>query len=1067
MYECGNQRVGKRKLQDLKAFIKKSLDNYSNADVNDDDVGSSSDINDNRENRTQFVKQKQASNILGPQNHIETLYTAQDHLWINRYFLPFIRKDRYTIIPERNTAIVDRFSANTLQKYGLPCKMVTVTGNGGTGKSYTSIAIAGVCSRSVFMASTGMGGNVIHGYLSKHISPFVPQCYRTVFKFFGINVDDYHRFMEHVFGDSNNYPEHVYTGDSETLNDFWSHTAEKWLNICYEMQANRTPTMNGGSCKKASLSRWISPQDYAKHKETLSPPEPWDKRTTHERTLEKLLNVYSKNKIPDMLLYDTFVVDEACRESPFFTFLLIINYYFLHQTFDTDEVDRMPTICLLGSINQSMTMNSGLGSKGILYGILEHDMISVTTKKMFPKKECLRQFKQYNRRIGETNNPKYKALVMEFNSMLENNDPNAHSLLKEIKEFSSVPYEDFFFVANEKECDDDDDDKTEKNDDEYEWIRKENGQVIRMKKDDIVTDGKDISYLRICDIHADNMTVEDNFQKYYKKYRKADILEVIESVYGERGAFKPDAIFNANSNFCPAFEDVKYNFPNWNFVGSSEDRTPIPDSVYQALFLLGPATNGTPSCTVDKYSSTRNIYSGMSYIVTHNCRCQVISFTGLLNDFMDDYNAICGYIDVDAHFLCASILTVVGGLLGYLLSCVNESMEELMKECKREMGPNDSANIRENRDAIEFDDCSNRDDGVDSGYRQHKLIAKHLINIQQEVSDTRRNINETGNASNIETLNMLRGTFNECCAYANMYKFADLTVNYDVKYEYGWIFVRLQKLIRLTVTGFEVVKNGENHRLNIQMGKTFTLKMSRVNIRISKSIVKYPLTQLMCKKKGAGSDSRYYKNKGLKQKRQKNNVSGINKIIVSTGNDSSHAMADIDTTENDHQFIFDVHEAEEQMRAKAFNTQTTVMEDFEETMLCAPPEKITDIEKNITTEIKTETNPTSKKKENRVVGGEDHQGLTVVEIFPIKPALTSTVASLQGAEIDTPHCLFVKKNSDSHNLIVGTSRAKNNIENLRFCFEGNIDDITIQPLSDTKVFVQKTILSQVKGGLLD
>lgn len=85
----------------------------------------------------------------------------------------------------------------------------------------------------------------------------------------------------------------------------------------------------------------------------------------------------------------------------------------------------------------------------------------------------------------------------------------------------------------------------------------------------------------------------------------------------------------------------------------------------------------------------------------------------------------------------------------------------------------------------------------------------------------------------------------------------------------------------------------------------------------------------------------------------------------------------------------------------------------------------------------------------------NESALTVVELFPLKPALTSTVASLQGSELDTPHCLFVKKNSDAHNLIVGTSRAKNNIENLKFCFERDVDDITIKPLSNTKIFVQK------------
>ena len=324
----------------------------------------------------------------------------------------------------------------------MPSKIVTITGNGGTGKSFTSIAIAEISPRSVYMASTGMGGLVIRNYLSKHIVPSAPQCYRTVYKFFGINVDEYAKFMEHVFGESNAYLASIYKGETKNMKEFWVSTIDKWLQICWELQAHRTPSLNG--LEKKGYAKWITPEEYDIARNSIKYHKNLNYKTEHERTIEKLLMSNGKSNIPDVLLYDTFIIDEASRESPFFVFLFIVYYYYMHQTFQTDEVDKLPIICLSGSINQSMTMNSGLGENKIVYDILEHDMISITTNRMFSEEQILRRFKQFNRRIGETNNPKYKALVMEFNSMLENNDPKANLLLKELKSHSSVPYNDFF-----------------------------------------------------------------------------------------------------------------------------------------------------------------------------------------------------------------------------------------------------------------------------------------------------------------------------------------------------------------------------------------------------------------------------------------------------------------------------------------------------------------------------------------------------------------------------------------------------------------------------------------------
>lgn len=985
----------------LKNLIKKSLKTIDKDDDNDQ-FQSLTHLNK--------ITKKKKSFQLTTQNHIETLYTSQDQLWINHHYLPFIHSKKTINIKERQNHVIDRFDPVILQKYGLPSKIITITGNGGTGKSYTSIAIAEVSRRSVYMASTGMGGLVIQNYLTKYIVPNAPQCFKTVYKFFGINVDDYVKFMEHVFGQSNKYAPNIYKGDAKNLKEFWLATINKWIDVCWELQANRTPSMNG--LEKKNVTKWITPSEYEDAKKSLKENHFFcDQRSYHERTLEKLLITNPKSKIPDMLLYDTFIIDEASRESPFFLFLLIVNYYYIHQVFKTDEIDKLPTICLLGSVNQSMTMNPGLGEEKIIYDILDHDMISITTNSMFDKKYILRRFKQYNRRIGETDNPKYKALVMEFNSMLENNDPKAQLLLKELKNFSSVSYDDFFYVKNE-------DNLIDKN--------------TSNTRDSYNT--KEVPYLRICDLHADNMTVEANYQEYTKNNNKKNTCLVTESLYCRKNEYNPTVIYNANSFFCPAFEDVKYNYDHWDKI----DKKINNDLIYQKLYLPIPPKTGNNEQIIDTYSATRIIHTGMWYIITHNCRCQLTMFSGFLNDFIQDYNLFYGLLNGDAHFLCASILAIINSLLDYLSLYIKEPMSELIKECHEEK-------TLENEESITYKHLDIYDK-KQNDYLENKIIVKHLINIQMDVMNTKNSFKENNSASSSEIMSILQTTLNECCNYANMYRFANLLINYNVKYEYGWVFINLQKLSRVLLTGYEC--NYKNvYKLNITIGKTFSLTMGLTYVRLNKDVQKFPIKPLLYKKNH--SESRYYK--------RKSKVERNNDVKRHKNEEIINSNFDID----DDNFIFEIASAEEDYYSQIMQTDNNIIDDFSENLAFASSTVLNDLyinESSLSNELNLSTIPIQEVNESP---------FTVIEIFPLKPALTSTVASLQGSELDTPHCLFVKKNSDAHNLIVGTSRAKNNIENLKFCFETDVNDTIIKPLSNTKVFVQKTILSQVKSGFLE
>ena len=253
----------------------------------------------------------------------------------------------------------------------------------------------------------------------------------------------------------------------------------------------------------------------------------------------------SKNKIPDPLLYTHYMIDEAGRENAVLMMLIVEYHYFIHQMYDSDEVDHVPTVILLGSNKQSKTINTPIGSDKIYYSILEKDMLSVTTAPMFTdlynKGMLLRRNKVYNRRLLETNNPYRTSLVMELNSALENNDDQALQTLIELSKIPGVarPIDDFFF-------------KTDTSNEEKS-SRKRNLKETNANLSSIET-----AYLRICTKHTDNTTVLENL-----KFQSTNTESVWERVYALDNEYSPAEIYNANTLFCPAFNDETYLTPNW------------------------------------------------------------------------------------------------------------------------------------------------------------------------------------------------------------------------------------------------------------------------------------------------------------------------------------------------------------------------------------------------------------------------------------------------------------------------------------------------------------------------
>lgn len=101
----------------------------------------------------------------------------------------------------------------------------------------------------------------------------------------------------------------------------------------------------------------ITPQQYQEHRINLCRKNGVS-HVSHEDLIEYIFSLGLGNKLPNILLYDTIVLEEAGRTSDYIAFLFPFHYYFMHITYETYIWrQKIPTLIFVGSPTQSKVID--------------------------------------------------------------------------------------------------------------------------------------------------------------------------------------------------------------------------------------------------------------------------------------------------------------------------------------------------------------------------------------------------------------------------------------------------------------------------------------------------------------------------------------------------------------------------------------------------------------------------------------------------------------------------------------------------------------------------------------
>ena len=1024
---------------------------------------------------------------MDPSSHVTALYTAQDHAWIQNFYKPFDKANFEFPIAERKngTVKINRFKKQCLAKYGLPCKFITVTGNGGTGKSYTGISVASISPRILCSATTQVGGRVLEAYLERRIGPIKPVVYNTVFQALNLTVDEQNANVAYLCSNEESLDPRIAKFECDTIEEWWALTGDRWYVICQELFKKR---LHGVVGKASGRAKWITPEVYSSAQDDLIRVDPHDKRSLNQRIISHLLlqKGVSGNKIPDPLMYTHYMIDEAGRGSAVLMLFLVAYHYFVHQMYDTDEVDKVPTIILLGSNKQSQTINTPIGPDKKYYPILDKDMLSVTTTPMFAdlynRGLLLRRNKVYNRRLHETHSPRITSLVMELNSALENNDDQALKTLAKLSKIPGVskPITDFFYKeegqSDSTDSDEDEDAKREEERRKANIRRKNKRKFCETTEDFAKIEG---AYLRVCTKHTDNTTVIKNF----KRTNKNDVEVVCERVYtiSSGDGEDPKEIFDANILFCPGFNDETYLTPNWE---KEDNFTSKQISKGVLLKLVGPnlleQIGKDEVLPIVRYKGERNLFLDNFYVTSHHCKCRLNMLSGDLDKVLSDFNSVFSMSDQNGAFLCSVIIAILTTLIDFVNIQSDVPLEEIMKQVLKERADAFSKHMKQRSTDVkntysefdsddedylqESDDADaerEKKDTVKEGTKSaifnnplepsvedtscYSAILKTLVEMREDVQSARPEFFNTASSSKkdndtCQRMYELKSKFITVVNYCKLLKREneDLPVNFNVMSSYGPVYVFIPRSSRVLLTGVS------ENQLSIRLGRTMALTLFRTAFRVDAEIKEYPSKQVIFyseenkrlykKKQPGAADTHSRKTKANHSKADDEDTYELNADDLFDG--------DFSDDNEDYYNQLDEHDMDQQSDLTEYVNERTEEQIF--------------------------TNSTEDDDTNNKNGylNRKKKKYTCVEIFPIKTGMVSTSAALQGVELDVPHCVLVNRKADAHSMIVACSRATN-ANDLSFCFDCPVEQVEIVKLPSHKVFEHKMIMSQEQGGPLE
>lgn len=223
-----------------------------------------------------------------------------------------------------------------------PHLIVAIMGHAGSGKSYTLKRLAGRY-RTMFYAPTNQAGINLQNILwSEMLFPSSKKnVYRTIHSFFNIHPDESKQLGKMVQDVMNENPK---ISDFDQYLELLCQACIPFCEILF---------------KKEIEQGAISPVDYTASRDDFCKLYKLDSGDcVHERVVEYIRATGERKHIPEILLYDTCVLEEAGRCADYLAYLYLVYYYFMHFKYETFIWRQtVPVMMFVGSATQSRVID--------------------------------------------------------------------------------------------------------------------------------------------------------------------------------------------------------------------------------------------------------------------------------------------------------------------------------------------------------------------------------------------------------------------------------------------------------------------------------------------------------------------------------------------------------------------------------------------------------------------------------------------------------------------------------------------------------------------------------------
>lgn len=323
-----------------------------------------------------------------------------------------------------------------------PCEatVIFIAGDAGTGKTMIQDALRYVPNISpVFMGSTNVSGMELRKvFTDQQLFANDHVVYSTTFQYLGrLTPDDWGQCMKILYEGA---PAAVRTASYATPAEFYNAIWPSLRSVCiqiFQRQHKGVELIPASAYQK--FRRVVA--------ETVLAGQPKDTRREHAEAMAQILAVYPRSAVPDQLIFDTYVHDEAGRLTCSWYIINVGMYYTVHELYNTG-MDK-PTEVIVGSCTQQVSINSEC-IKGCSGGC-SHEPLRINDSSMITMitQPCLLYdsgvFVKNNKhmRRTKTGDPDRSANLAIFRNCLETSEPIPADITKYMRTQTNVSREEF------------------------------------------------------------------------------------------------------------------------------------------------------------------------------------------------------------------------------------------------------------------------------------------------------------------------------------------------------------------------------------------------------------------------------------------------------------------------------------------------------------------------------------------------------------------------------------------------------------------------------------------------